>query len=207
MRKLIQTIFVAAAILFATTASAQVKFGLKGGVNVSNMSLSSELLESSNRMGFFVGPTLKVTLPLTGLSADISALYNQSDSKLGDETVSQKYIDIPLNARFGIGLGPVGVFAFAGPQMSFNVGNENFNWNKENDYKSTFQMKKSLFSVNVGAGFTVSNVQVTANYNVPIGKTGDLSVDDVVNNTVGTAITGKTKVRNNTWQVGLAYFF
>ena len=202
MKNLVKLFFVAVALVFATPTDAQVKFGLKGGLNVSNMSLSHEVLESSNRMGFFVGPTLKVTLPLTGLSADISALYNQSDAKLDDKTVSHKYIDIPLNARYGIGLGSVGLFAFAGPQVSFNVGNENFNFSSTDSYKSTFQMKKSLFSVNVGAGITISKIQLTANYNIPIGKTGDLSVMEVADNVIS-----GTKVRNNTWQVGLAYFF
>ena len=202
MKNLVKLFFVAVALVFATPTDAQVKFGLKGGLNVSNLSLSHEVLESSNRMGFFVGPTLKVTLPLTGLSADISALYNQSDAKLDDKTVSHKYIDIPLNARYGIGLGSVGLFAFAGPQVSFNVGNENFNFSSTDSYKSTFQMKKSLFSVNVGAGITISKIQLTANYNIPIGKTGDLSVMEVADNVIS-----GTKVRNNTWQVGLAYFF
>lgn len=202
MKNLVKLFFVAVALVLATPTDAQVKFGLKGGLNVSNMSLSHEVLESSNRMGFFVGPTLKVTLPLTGLSADISALYNQSDAKLDDKTVSHKYIDIPLNARYGIGLGSVGLFAFAGPQVSFNVGNENFNFSSTDSYKSTFQMKKSLFSVNVGAGITISKIQLTANYNIPIGKTGDLSVMEVADNVIS-----GTKVRNNTWQVGLAYFF
>ena len=207
MRKFLSLLFVVAALMIATPSDAQVSFGLKGGLNVSDMSLSKEVLETSNRLGFFVGPTLKVTLPLTGLSADISALYNQSESKLEVETITHKYIDVPLNARFGFGIGPVGVSAFAGPQVSFNVGNENFTWSNTADYKNTFQMKKSLFSVNVGAGFTVSKIQLTANYNIPIGNTGNLSVGEAFNNTVGSAITGKSKVRNNTWQVGLAYFF
>ena len=121
MKKYLSLLFVVAALMIATPSDAQVRFGIKGGLNVSDMSLSKEVLESSNRLGFFVGPTLKVTLPLTGLSADISALYNQSESKIDDETISRKYIDIPLNARYGLGLGSIGVFAYAGPQVSFNV--------------------------------------------------------------------------------------
>ena len=210
MKKLFTVIIVAVAMMIATPADAQVKFGLKGGFNVSNMSLSHEVLETSNRMGFFVGPTVKVTLPLTGLSFDLSALYNQSDSKLADEkgvkekNVSNKYIDIPLNARYGIGLGSFDVFAFAGPQVSFNVGHENMNWGSSESYKTNFQMKKSLFSVNLGIGATISKIQLTANYNIPVGKTGELNVMDAASTIVKD---GSTKVRNNTWQVGLAYFF
>ena len=187
--------------MIATPSDAQVRFGLKGGLNISDMSLSKEVLESSNRLGFFVGPTLKVTLPLTGLSADISALYNQSESKLDDETITRKYIDVPLNARFGFGIGSLGIFAYAGPQVSFNVGDEEFNWTSTESYDNTFQLKKSLFSVNVGAGITVSSLQLTANYNIAIGKTGDLSLGETVNNVIG------TKARANNWQIGLAYFF
>ena len=140
----------------------------------------------------------------------LSALYNQSDSKLADEkgvkekTVSNKYVDIPLNARYGIGLGSFDVFAFAGPQVSFNVGHENMNWGSSESYKTNFQMKKSLFSVNLGIGATISKIQLTANYNIPIGKTGELNVMDAASTIVKD---GSTKVRNNTWQVGLAYFF
>ena len=79
MKKYLSLLFVVAALMIATPSDAQVRFGIKGGLNVSDMSLSKDVLESSNRLGFFVGPTLKVTLPLTGLSADISALYNQSE--------------------------------------------------------------------------------------------------------------------------------
>ena len=201
MKKFLSLLFVVAALMIATPSDAQVRFGLKGGLNVSDMSLSKEVLESSNRLGFFVGPTLKVTLPLTGLSADISALYNQSESKLDDETITRKYIDVPLNARFGFGIGSLGIFAYAGPQVSFNVGDEEFNWTSTESYDNTFQLKKSLFSVNVGAGITVSSLQLTANYNISIGKTGDLSLGETVNNVIG------TKARANNWQIGLAYFF
>ena len=200
MKKFLSLLFVVAALMIATPSDAQVRFGLKGGLNVSDMSLSKEVLESSNRLGFFVGPTLKVTLPLTGLSADISALYNQSESKLDDETITRKYIDVPLNARFGFGIGSLGIFAYAGPQVSFNVGDEEFNWTSTESYDNTFQLKKSLFSVNVGAGITVSSLQLTANYNIAIGKTGDLSLGETVNNVIG------TKARANNWQMGLAYF-
>ena len=201
MKKFLSLLFVVAALMIATPSDAQVRFGLKGGLNISDMSLSKEVLESSNRLGFFVGPTLKVTLPLTGLSADISALYNQSESKLDDETITRKYIDVPLNARFGFGIGSLGIFAYAGPQVSFNVGDEEFNWTSTESYDNTFQLKKSLFSVNVGAGITVSSLQLTANYNIAIGKTGDLSLGETVNNVIG------TKARANNWQIGLAYFF
>ena len=48
--------------MFATNANAQIKFGLKGGLDVTNMSLSNDVFDASNKTGFFVGPMVKVML-------------------------------------------------------------------------------------------------------------------------------------------------
>ena len=53
--------------MFATNANAQIKFGLKGGLDVTNMSLSNDVFDASNKTGFFVGPMVKVTIPIVGL--------------------------------------------------------------------------------------------------------------------------------------------
>ena len=63
MKKILTLLAVAVALLTTVPAQAQVKFGLKGGVNVTNMSFSSEVLDATNRAGFFIGPTVKFTLP------------------------------------------------------------------------------------------------------------------------------------------------
>ena len=83
MRKFFTAAIVAATMLFATSsAQAQVKFGLKGGLNVTNMSLNSEVFDADNQTGFFIGPTVKFTLPIVGLGIDASALYDQRDAKI-----------------------------------------------------------------------------------------------------------------------------
>ena len=74
MKKIFTTAVLAAAMLFsANSAEAQVKFGIKGGLNVTSMSLDSKVLDAENRAGFFIGPTLKFTLPVVGLGIDASA--------------------------------------------------------------------------------------------------------------------------------------
>lgn len=198
----------------ANNAQAQVKFGLKGGLNVTSMSLDKDkLLDTENQAGFFIGPTVKFTLPIVGLGIDASALYDQREAKLkGDingnkvETSSKlktQAINVPINVRYGVGLGSVAnVFLFAGPQFGFNVGDKNQSLLKD---AAEWKLKSSNFSVNVGLGFTVlSHLQVSANYNIACGKTGDVTVSDAA----GTAlqdILGSGKA--NAWQVGLAYYF
>lgn len=163
----------------ALPSDAQVKFGLKGGLNVTDMSLSSKVFDASNRAGFFIGPTVKVSLPLTGLGVDGSVLYDQRSAKIENEsgetqTVKQQQITIPINLRYGVGLGSLAsVFLFAGPQVGFNVGDKDYKWTDTSNYS----LKKSNFSVNVGLGATViQHLQITANYNIACGKTADVTL-------------------------------
>ena len=197
MKKVITLAFMAAAFMVAAPANAQVKFGIKGGLNLTNLTFSESAIKKDNQAGFFIGPTVKLTLPVTGLSFDAAALFDQRSAKVGvtDEakkTMKQQSIQIPINVRYGVGLSSVAnVFVFAGPQFGFNVGDkkiEDIDW----------EWKSSNFSVNVGLGATVlSHLQVTANYNIACGKTGS-TVREMYKEIRG---------HNNAWQLGVAYFF
>ena len=129
MKKLFTLALVSFGLAFSTVANAQgVKFGLKAGLNVTDMHLSSKVLEKSNQVGGFVGPTVKFSLPLTGLGIDASALYDYRSAKVSDiegeeQTVKQQQIAIPVNLSYAVGLGSTAnVFFFAGPQWGINVG-------------------------------------------------------------------------------------
>lgn len=212
MKKLFTTAAIALAMLFtANTADAKIGFGVKGGLNVTSMSLSSKVLDSNNRCGFFIGPTVKFTLPIVGLGIDASALYDQREAKLAvdldentyelptKQSIKTQAINIPINVRYSIGLGSIAnVLFFAGPQFGFNVGDKNQDLGGDTSWK----LRTSQFSVNVGAGFTVLNhLQLTANYNIACGKTGDVTVGSVLGDVVSKS--GRT----NAWQIGLAYYF
>lgn len=191
----------------ANNASAQIKFGLKGGVNVTDMSLNSSVFDASNRTGFFVGPTIKVQLPLVGLGIDASALYDQREAKIkvGDattkETLRSQAINVPINLRYGWGLSSMAnFFLFAGPQFGFNVGDKD----QKITESSTWSVKNSNFSLNFGAGVTLlSHLQLTANYNVVCGKTSDATITEGIEQ-----LTNKeARSRANAWQIALAYYF
>lgn len=211
MKRIYTAVALALMTMATIPASAQVKLGVKGGLNVSKMSVSSDVLDADNRAGWFIGPTLKLTVPIVGLSFDVSALYDQKSTKVSDDnngskTIKQQAIDIPVNVRYGVGLGDAAnIFFFAGPQFAFNVGDKEFKWNSTSSYENTFQLKKSTLSVNVGAGVTLlSHLQLTANYNIACGKTGDATVWNTVEKTSEAVVKNG---RTNSWQVGVAYFF
>lgn len=207
MKKILSLVFMVAAMLYATSVNAQIKFGLKGGLNVTSMSFSEDVFDASNKTGFFVGPMVKVTVPIVGLSFDAAALYDQKEAKVkanGDDydltgkNVKQQSINIPVNVRYGFGLSSLAnAFVFAGPQWGINVGDKNFKWADT----ASYSLKKSNFSVNVGAGVTLLNhLQISANYNIACGKTAEVNLLDGV----GKAI---DKSNNNSWQIALGYWF
>lgn len=203
MKKLFAIIAVA---LFATTASAQFNFGVKGGLNVSSISLSGSLtdnLKSENQTGFFIGPTVKFTLPVIGLGFDAAALYDQKSSKVSDVNVKQQSIVVPINVRYGFGLGDLAsIYVFAGPQFGFNVGDKDTNFDLE-DVKGDYKLKDSNLSLNLGLGTVLmKHLQVSANYNIALGKTGEFNGSKITN-----AWKDSSDAKTNTWQVALAYWF
>lgn len=210
MKKALSLMVLAASLLPMSEADAQVKFGVKGGWNLSSLKLNDDMFTSDNKNGFFIGPMVKVSLPLTGLGFDISALYNQREAKMhyasdvagGDlslrTTIKQKTIDVPVNLRYSIGLASMAnVYFFGGPQWSINVGDENFKW----DSVSSYSLKKNTLSFNIGAGLTfLQHIQASVNYNIEASKSGKMEIE---RSDDGDWVKG----RNHTWQVSLGYWF
>lgn len=202
MRKLTTLLLLATALMMPADASAQVKFGLKGGLNVTNMSLSNDIFEAENRAGFFIGPTVKFKVPLVGLGFDASVLYDQREAKIKDTsdettTLKQQSIQVPINLRYSFGLSSLAsLYLFAGPQFGFNVGDKE---------QTIYKLKDTNFSINAGLGVLLLNhLQVSANYNIACGKTADVDFGTAVTG-VSDIVTGNTK--NNAWQIALAYYF
>ena len=105
MKKIFTAVVFMAALLVAIPAKAGINFGIKGGYNVTNFSFSNDVLESSNKSGFFIGPSVKIGIPVLPIGFEVAALYDQRDAKLstqenGEETLSQKSINIPVNIRY-----------------------------------------------------------------------------------------------------------
>lgn len=207
MKKVITLVVLIAAV--SLTAQAQgLKFGVKGGLNISKMSFSKDVVSSDNKTGFFVGPSLKLSLP-AGFSADIAALYDErstdvSGSKTtavegdiitstsGTETIKQKSLQIPLNLRYNIGLSSMaGLYLAAGPQFGFPVADKVFK-TEFIDYR----LKDASLSINFGAGlYLMGHLEVGFTYNLAAGKSGEFKDWNDVD------------THNNAWQISAAYYF
>lgn len=209
MKKSFFLLMTAMLLLCSAGAQAQIKLGVQGGVDLTKLTLKPKSFDASDHLGFYIGPTVKFAIPVSGLAADISALYDVQSSKIDGVKIERKYVNVPLNLRARLDMGDsFSLFGFVGPQFSFNVGDDSFSWGSAESYKSTFQLKKSLFSTNLGGGILVKHIQITVKYNIPVGRTGDLTISDVVDTTRKNLKAGAVKVESdNTWQLGVTYFF
>lgn len=200
MKKIVSLIVLLAAMTM--TAQAQgIKFGVKGGLNLTKMTFSKEVYSSDNQAGFYVGPTLKLSLPL-GFGVDIAALYDQRSTKVEnknsnqstEEKIKQKSIQIPVNARYNIGLGSeAGIYLAVGPQFGFPVGDKVYNTNV-----FEYRMKDASVSFNFGAGiYLLEHLEIGFSYNL-VTKSGEIK--DVNDGSI-------TNAHDNAWQIGAAIYF
>ena len=183
MKRIISVLLVAVCIGMAMPAQAQLKWGVKGGVNVAKVTFDDKLLKSDNMAGFFIGPMAEFTIPVVGLGIDGSLLFSQKGIKADNDAVKQYGLDIPVNLKYNIGLGSLlGIYLAAGPD---------------------YDKRRAMVGVNVGAGLKlVKHLQIGFNYNIPLGKSGDVTWKDGFDS-VFKADSYKTK----TWQISAAYLF
>ena len=211
MKKILMLLF--AAVALSLPSQAQVKFGLKGGLNLTNLSLSESIGNNlKSKEGFHIGPTVKIGLPVPGLSVDASALYDQRSAKVSvtrgvsgaevESPLKSQSLQVPINIRYAVGLGSVAnLFAFAGPQFGFNLGDKN---KKILDDAANWTLRSSNVSANLGIGTTIlDHLQITANYNFALGKTGEVELWDATKQTWNAFTDGKA----SSWQISAAYFF
>lgn len=189
-------------------AEAQVHFGVKGGFQLTQMEFNTDALREGNRAGFFVGPELKIGLPVSGLAVDVAVLYDQRDLRTDHKVFKQKSIVIPANGRLGVGIGDAfGIFAYAGPQLSFNVGDDMLQWISDAGHNYQYTLQETLLSVNFGAGvYFTKHFEGSVSYNVPVSKTGDFTWD-ALNQQMQGQTWQHAKSRTNAWRIGVTYYF
>lgn len=206
MRRLIS--FITLLLLTFSSASAQLQFGVKAGVDLIQFSNDREFLDAKYRSGFFAGPTLKVELPKF-LGADLSLLIDHRTAKLTNnvldeqENLSRNTLNVPLNVRFYVvNTSMLDLFVKAGPQFCVYLGDKKISDIAEN-YKREWE--DSEMSLNLGAGITVSKaLELSANFNIFCGKTTDTSWADIFEQTKESV---KHDMKKQAWQLSAVYYF
>ncbi len=125
-------------LAMAVTASAQIKFGLKAGVNLADMSgdgwdvlatLEDVTIDHKFSLGFGGGFFAQIPIGQSGLLLQPEALFVMKGSKVetSGTVVTEKaklnYIEVPVLVKYSIPMqGKVSPNLFAGPYAAFNVG-------------------------------------------------------------------------------------
>jgi hypothetical protein len=187
-------------------AHADIKIGVKAGVNVAKASFDKEVLDRENLVGFQVGPILEFSSKL-GIGFDAAILYNQlklkNDYLRLEETMNM--VDVPVNLKWKLVLfNFFGGYLTAGPYVSFKLKDNRFSWDNIENIKTECENKSFGAGLNLGFGIElVRHLQVGANYK--LGLTDDYkSFSSNINE--NTPIRDfKAKTRD--WSLTLTYFF
>jgi hypothetical protein len=121
---------VAAMLILPRMATADVKFGIKGGANVANVNgnFADNVSNWKSRVGFCAGIFLELNLGRI-LTIQPEVLYTMKGANAtledGDLTGTGKlrfdYVEIPVLLKIRIPTGPVHPFVFAGPAIGFDL--------------------------------------------------------------------------------------
>lgn len=200
MKKIIGILMIAMSFAVVVPAQAQIKFGIKGGLNLAKADFDESILKADNFTGFFVGPMAEVSIPVVGLGVDGALLFSQRGAKIkldptktstyaAEGTIKQNGLEIPVNLKYSIGLGNfAGVYLAAGPSFFFNLSGDD-----KIEGIGDIKTKNAQIGVNLGGGVKLLNhLQVGVNYNIPLNDSADVQ---------------NGSYKTNMWQISAAYLF
>lgn len=189
-----------------SSSASPVQFGIKGGMNVSSLSKDASLEDQGSKIGFNAG--VFATIPVaTSFNIQPEVLYTQYGDKydqvvLGNRYSRSRHLDyIAVPVMFQYNFVP-NFYVEAGPEFGFLVSAKNKVKNETNNdtLTETGNYKDDLntfnFGLGIGAGYYFTdNIGITARY---VAGLSDIAKDRP---------NGSDAIRNNVFQVGLAFKF
>ncbi len=194
MKKTLILIF---SVVALSSARAQIQFGVKAGLNLASLTLSSGL--SSNQSiksnaDFNAG--LLAYIPIaSSFVFQPEVVYSGQGAKVDDTgsgsgTINYGYINVPLLVKYAHSSG---LFVETGPQIGFLISAKAKSGGQSADIKSNSKSTDFAWAFGVGYKIPVVNLGLDVRYN--LGLTNTLS-----SSSNGTA-------KNSVFQVGLFYLF
>jgi len=222
MKKL--TTLVLSVFLFASVANAQLRLGIKGGLNTSSLSTTSSIIDQVKTASSYQAGVL-LQLKFGGFAIQPEVLYSIKGGDLqnvktsdvmklafGGEantpttaTLKTQNIDIPLNFQFGMGFGPARVYAQAGPYVSFQLDAAlNGDTKLYDTVDKTLEFNKYDWGIGVGAGVEILNLQLSLKYDFGMNEVGK---PFSLNSLYPGNLNPFNDMKNRNLNVSLAYLF
>lgn len=183
-------LFVVVIALAITTESFAQGFGIKAGLNLSNMlSEDDEFVYSDyydNKAGFHLGVTAE--FPVSEMfSFETGLLFTQKGLKITniwgmkvDVSLNLNYLEVPLLGKVTYDLGGASIYGQLGPYVGFGLSGKWKSEDEEEDVEwGSDEMKDDFkrldFGLNIGAGAQISNITIGATYGLGLAN---ISPDD-----------------------------
>ena len=198
MKKILNTLMLAIGLLLmAMPVDAQVRFGVKGGVNLTQVETNLKAIKD-NSTGYFIGPMIEATIPGIGLGVDGAIMYAQR----GKDELKMEGVEVPLNLKLTIGAGSsLSIFLAAGPDFFLNLKDIDLGAIDAtiDGYKA--KEKKAQVGLNLGGGVKLmQHLQLGLNYMIPLG-------DSFSFKKAADAVGEDESFKYKNWQLTLAYIF
>ncbi|UWY28447.1 PorT family protein [Flavobacterium sp. TR2] len=197
-----------AVMVFSFTNAQNVKFGVKGGINLSTF--TGDIENVSSKVGFQAGGFAELKLS-DKFSIQPEVLYSAQGAKIKEngetytykENINTSYLNVPVLAKYYI----VNKFSVeAGPQIGFLLGAKS-KWEETSSegekYSGNESVKDSFksvdFGLNVGAGYDFTeNISAGVRYN--FGMSNIFKSSDPLDSS-------DSKIHNNVISLSVGYKF
>lgn len=124
------SLFLLSGMIANTFAQSPISFGLKGGVNLANLS-GDDFSYADARSGLNIGIVFEIGLPLSPIGIESGLYYSQKGASSENQnlgvttTLKADYLEVPVLAKLSFGPpGPIKPHLLAGPYLSFLLNSE-----------------------------------------------------------------------------------
>ncbi len=189
--------------IFVTVASfSQVRFGLKAGLNLANMSIQNANPSPSMKVGFHFGGILDFTLA-DNISLQPGVLFSTKGFELsGTEegvsytaTTNVNTIEVPVNLVFKFGSGNTKITPFIGPYLGYALSGtvkvEAMGQSQSTDItfgSADGDMSALDLGLNIGLGIEMNGLIISAQYGLGLADLDPSAEGKMTNNVIGISV-------------------
>jgi len=156
-------------LVFSTASYSQTRFGIKGGLNFTNMSNISTNVDKTweNQTGYQLGLALQFKVPLIGLAIQPELLYSTVKTAASETNgeINLDYITLPVNIELGADMLFFRPFIVASPFVSYLIQNRT-----RIEDQPVNDINRFDYGVGLGVGLDLWKLQIMGKYNWGLGK-------------------------------------
>jgi len=217
MKNLMKLLFFVIALTMTMESFAQIRFGVKGGLNLANMVINDPDeyqfydLAPKTIIGFHMGATAEFSFS-EKFAVEPGLLLSTKGYKFEEDgdvlSFNMNYLEIPINAIYKIDIGGAKILIKAGPYLGYAIsgkwkaseavlgyyGDEKEQKIKIGSDDSGDDIKPHDFGLNIGGGVEIKDITIVLQYGIGLANLSPYTVHN-------------TKLKNNVIGISVGYKF